>query len=187
MSGERSTLAMLMDNIPKCPCSWYDVIHLVHLHLVVGVTVTCARTDTSVPQIYDRLPISRSFTLEGQRGKLDANLRTPRYPFAPEDGGRLAPMAAELIDRFAILVAIRRFPSIGAADARLLRSNSYVRRQHYVRRSTCVPFRRFWGGVRREFMLRLSDPLHGNLGSHLRDALHEGNADALACLRIARA
>jgi hypothetical protein len=23
MSGERSTIAMLMDNIPRCPCSWY--------------------------------------------------------------------------------------------------------------------------------------------------------------------
>jgi hypothetical protein len=34
-----------------------------------------------------------------------------------EDGGRLAPMAAELVDRLAILVDVRRFPSMGAALA----------------------------------------------------------------------
>jgi hypothetical protein len=93
------------------------------------------------------------------------------YPFAMEDGGRLAPMAAELVDRLAILVDVRRFPSMGAADSRSLRSDSYVRMQHFVRRSTSVPFRRFWGDVRREFMQRLSAALHGTLGSYLRDAL----------------
>jgi hypothetical protein len=31
------------------------------------------------------------------------------YPFAMEDMGRLAPMAAELVDRLAVLVAVRRF------------------------------------------------------------------------------
>jgi hypothetical protein len=25
MSGERSTTAMLMDHIPRCPCSWYVI------------------------------------------------------------------------------------------------------------------------------------------------------------------
>jgi hypothetical protein len=34
------------------------------------------------------------------------------YPFGPEEGGRLAPMAGELVDRLAILVALRRFPGI---------------------------------------------------------------------------
>jgi hypothetical protein len=33
-----------------------------------------------------------------------------------------------------------------------LRSDSYVRMQHFVRRSTYVPFRRFLGDVRREFI-----------------------------------
>jgi hypothetical protein len=28
MSGERSTAAMLMDHIPRCPCSWY----IINLH-----------------------------------------------------------------------------------------------------------------------------------------------------------
>jgi hypothetical protein len=68
-----------------------------------------------------------------------------------EDGGRLAPMAAELVDRLAILVAIRRFPCMRAADSRSLRSGSYVLMEHFVRRSTSVPFRRFLGDVRREF------------------------------------
>jgi hypothetical protein len=43
-----------------------------------------------------------------------------------EDGGRLAPMSAELVDRLAILVDVRRFPCMGAADSRSLRSDSYV-------------------------------------------------------------
>jgi hypothetical protein len=71
--------------------------------------------------------------LGAQNGKLDADLRnsallgTPSvqsihdyYPFAVEDGGRLAPMAAELVDRLAILVAVRRFRGMGAADSRSL-------------------------------------------------------------------
>jgi hypothetical protein len=36
-------------------------------------------------------------------------------------------------------------------------------------------------------MQRLSAFLHGTLGSYLRDALHEGNADVVACLPIPRA
>jgi hypothetical protein len=84
-------------------------------------------------------------------------------------------MAAELVDRLAILVAVRRFPGMGAADSRSLRSNSYVPMRHFVRRSTFVPFRRFWGDVRRDFMQRLSAALHGTLGSYLRDAFQEGS------------
>jgi hypothetical protein len=38
-----------------------------------------------------------------------------------EDGGRLAPMEAELVDRVAILVAVRRFHVMGVADPRSLR------------------------------------------------------------------
>jgi hypothetical protein len=44
-----------------------------------------------------------------------------------------------------------------------LRSDSYVRMQHFVRRSTYVPFRRFLGDVRREFMQRLPAAHHGTL------------------------
>jgi hypothetical protein len=44
------------------------------------------------------------------------------YPFAVEDGGGLAPMAGELADRLAILVAFRRFPlGMNATDSRSLR------------------------------------------------------------------
>jgi hypothetical protein len=106
MSGERSICAMLIDHIPRCPCSWY-VIHLhdrivrvleefmleagatkgrdlrlevrrirsgasqnrlvdvvwldltaSHRHIVVDVTVTCAHTNTCVPHIGARLPLS---------------------------------------------------------------------------------------------------------------------------------
>jgi hypothetical protein len=58
-------------------------------------------------------------------------------------------MAAELVDRLAILVADRRFPGIGVADSRSLRSYRYVRMQDFDRRSPCVPFGRFLGDVRR--------------------------------------
>jgi hypothetical protein len=100
-----------------------------------------------------------SLALGAQHGKLDADLRTiallgtpsvqlihDYYSFAMEDGGRLAPMAAELVDRLAILVVVRRSHGIGAADPRSLRNDNYLRIQHFVRRSTYVPFRRFWGG-----------------------------------------
>jgi hypothetical protein len=66
-----------------------------------------------------------SLALGGEHGKLDADLRTSAflgtpsvhsihdyYPFALADGGRLGPMAVELVDRRAILVAARRFPSM---------------------------------------------------------------------------
>jgi NAD-specific glutamate dehydrogenase len=104
-----------------------------------------------------------------------------------EDGGRLAPMAAELVDRLAIWVGARRFHGMGAADSRSLRSNNYVRMQHFVRRSIYVPFRRFLGDVRREFMQRLYAALHGTMGSYLRDAFQEGSAEAVACLPVPRA
>jgi hypothetical protein len=147
-----------------------------------------------------KILVSPSLALRAQNGKLDADLRTfallgtpsfqsihEYYRFAMEDGGRLAPMAAELVDRLVILVAVRRFPGVGAADSRSLRPESSVCMQHFVRRSTCVPFRRFWGDLRREFMQRLSAALHGTMGSYLRDAFHEGSADAVACLPLPRA
>jgi hypothetical protein len=42
-------------------------------------------------------------------------------------------MAAELVDRMAILVAVRRFPGMCDAYSRPLRSDSYVRMRHLVR------------------------------------------------------
>jgi hypothetical protein len=105
-----------------------------------------------------RLSLLGSLALGAQHGKIGADLRTyallgtpsvhsihDYYQFAMEDGGRVASMTAELVDRMAILVADRRFPGMGAADSRSLRSHSYVRMQHFVRRTTYVPFRRFWG------------------------------------------
>jgi hypothetical protein len=94
------------------------------------------------------------------------------YPIALEDGGRLAPMAAELVDRLvAILVALGRFHGIGATDSRSLCYATYARMKHVVRRSTLIiPFRRFWGDVRREFMQRRFASLHGTSVSYLCDA-----------------
>jgi hypothetical protein len=101
-----------------------------------------------------------------------------------EDGGRLAPMVAELVDRLAILVVVRRFLGMGALDSRSLPSDNYVRMQTFVRRTTSCPFWRFWGDVRREFMQRLYATLHGTMGSYLRDAFREGGAHAVACLIV---
>jgi hypothetical protein len=44
---------------------------------------------------------------------------------------------------------------MGASDSRSLRSGSYVRMQHFIRRSTYFSLRRFLGHVH-----RLSTPLH---------------------------
>jgi hypothetical protein len=90
-----------------------------------------------------------------QQTVLDANVRTSSslgtpsfesvhvyYPFALEDGGRLAPMTAiDLVDRLAILVVVRRFPSMGATEYRFLRSESYARMKEFVWQSTYVPYR----------------------------------------------
>jgi hypothetical protein len=125
--------------------------------------------------------------LGAQHGTLDADLCTyallgtpsvqpihDYIPFAMEEGGRLAPMSAELVDRLAILVAVRRFHGMGVADSRYLRTDSYVRMEHFDLQSTYVPFRRFGGDVRRELMQCLSAALHGTLGSYLRAAFQEG-------------
>jgi hypothetical protein len=65
--------------------------------------------------------------------------------------GSLRPLlflAAELADRLAILVAVRRFPGMGVADSRSLRSVINASMQHSVRRTTYVSLLRFffWGG-----------------------------------------
>jgi hypothetical protein len=49
------------------------------------------------------------------------------------------------VDRLFILVAVRRFHDMGDDGSRSLRFDNYVRMQHFVRRSTYIPFRRFWG------------------------------------------
>jgi hypothetical protein len=138
--------------------------------------------------------------LGAQHGKLDADLRTfallgtpsvqsvhDHYPFALEDGDRLAQMVPETVDRMVILVAVRRFLGMGAIDSRSLRSDRCVRMQHFVRRTSYIPFQRFLGDVRREFMQRLFAALHGALGSYLRDALQEGNAHVVTYLHVPRA
>jgi hypothetical protein len=131
-----------------------------HRHHVIHVTITSARTNTNVPRIDARLPLSGSLALRAQHGKLDVDLRTSPllgtpsvqsvhdyYPFAMEDGGRLTPMADELVDRMAILVAVRRFFGMGAANSRSLRYDSYVRMQDCARRTTCAyeVLGVFWG------------------------------------------
>jgi hypothetical protein len=135
---------------------WLDFV-APHRHVVVDVTDASARTNTNVPRI-GRLPLHGSLVLGAQHGKLEADLRTSallgtpsvmsihdNYPFAMENGGRWAPMAAELVNHMAILVAFSRFHGMGVADSRSLRRSIYVRMQHFVRRTTLVLFRRFWG------------------------------------------
>jgi hypothetical protein len=86
---------------------WLDFM-APHRHLVVDVTVTSARTNTNVPCTCARIPLHGSLALGAHHGKTDADLRTSAllgtpsvqsihdyYPFAMEDGGRLAPMLTE--------------------------------------------------------------------------------------------
>jgi hypothetical protein len=82
---------------------------------------------------------------------------------------------------------VRRFPVMGAADSCSLPSGKYARMQHFVRRTTYIPFRHLLGNVRREFMQHLFATLHGTLGTYLRDALQEGSADVVVCLLVPRA
>jgi hypothetical protein len=91
--------------------------------------------------------------MRAQQAKMDFDLRTSSslgtpsiksvhvyYPLTLEDGGRLAPMGVDFVYRLAILVALRRFPSMVAADSHsLLRNECYARRKEFVRRSTYVP------------------------------------------------
>jgi hypothetical protein len=69
-----------------------------HRHIIVDLTVTNARTNTSVLQVGARLPLPGSLTLEAQQCKLDADIRTfalfgtpsvqsvhDYYPFAQEN------------------------------------------------------------------------------------------------------
>jgi hypothetical protein len=118
-------------------------------------TATSARTNTNVPHVGSRLPLPGCLVLGAQHGKLGADLRT---------------LAAELVDRMAILVVVRRFIGMGDADPRSLQSNGFVRMHHFVRRTTIVPFRRFGRCNCREFMQRIIAILHDTFGSYLRDA-----------------
>jgi hypothetical protein len=123
---------------------WLDFM-APHRHIVVDVTVTSARTNTNVPRVDTRLPLSGNLASGAHHNKLDADLRTSAvlgtpsvpsvhdyYPFALEDGGRLAPMANKLADRLVILVAVRRFHGMGAANSRSLRFDSYVPMSHFA-------------------------------------------------------
>jgi hypothetical protein len=107
-----------------------------------------------------RLPFPGSLALGAQHGKLEADFRTSAllgtpsvqsvhyyYPFALEDGGRLAPMAYELVYRLAILVADHRFHGMGDADSRSTHSDNYVFMQHFVRRYASIHFRLIVGGA----------------------------------------
>jgi hypothetical protein len=84
---------------------WLDVM-TPYRHLVVDLTVTSDRTNTNVPRIGARHPLPGSLALGAQHGNIDVDLRTSAllgtpsdqsvhdyYPFAMEDGGRLAHMA----------------------------------------------------------------------------------------------
>jgi hypothetical protein len=123
-----------------------------HCYMVVDTTVTSARMNTSIPQIGARFPLPGGLALGAQQGKLDADLRTSAllgtpsilsvhdyYPFALEDGGLFAPMAAALVDCLAILVASRRRLGIGGVDSFSLESESYVRMRTFVRRRILFP------------------------------------------------
>jgi hypothetical protein len=122
--------------------------------------------------------------LGAQHGKLDADLRTSAllgtpsvqsihdyYPFAMEDGGRLAPMVVELVDRLAILLVVHRFPGMCADDSRSLRSGMLCPYATFCSSIYLCSVSAFFGDVRRELMQRLFAALHGTLGSYFRDAL----------------
>jgi hypothetical protein len=93
-------------------------------------------------------------------------------------------MAVDLVDHLAIIVAVRRFLSMGAADSRSLRSESYTRMNEFARRSTPSPFRRFLGGVCvvRSRNVFLWSFVARWVPIYLRDAVQGGGAAGVACL-----
>jgi hypothetical protein len=118
---------------------WLDFMAS-HRHLVVDVTATSARANTNDPRVGARLPLPGNLALGAQHSKLHADLRTSAllgtssaqwvhdyYPFAMENGARLAPIAVEMDDRLAILVAYLRFLGMGDDDSRSLRYDIYAR------------------------------------------------------------
>jgi hypothetical protein len=96
-------------------------------------------------------------------------------------------MVIELVDRLANLVAIRRFLGMGVVDFRSLRFDNHVGMQNFVRPSSYVPFRRYWGmccdNSRNVFLLLFMVLL----GSYHCGALQEGSADVVVCLHVLRA
>jgi hypothetical protein len=59
-------------------------------------------------------------------------------------------MAVGLVDRLAVLVGVRCFPSLSVADSCSSRPKSYARMKDFIRRSRHFPFRRYILGVRRD-------------------------------------
>jgi hypothetical protein len=94
--------------------------------LVLDVTITSARTNSSVPAVEAPLPFHVSPAAPAQQGKLEVDLRTaesistPTVQFAPGyypfafDARRLALMAVEIVYRLAIMGIVRRFSCMGA-------------------------------------------------------------------------
>jgi hypothetical protein len=80
-----------------------------------------------------------------------------------------------MVDLFAILVVVRRSPSLGVADFSSTWSESDARIKELFRRSIMhVPFCRFLGDACREFMHLLSTVFHDALGFYcFRDTLQE--------------
>jgi hypothetical protein len=104
-----------------------------------------------------------------------------------EDGGRLAPMAVELVDR---LACWRQF--VASLAWVLLTLALCALKAMSVCRISFVELLMFlfdvFGGMSDVnscngfFAAR-----HGTLGSYLRDALHGGSGNAVACLLVLRA
>jgi hypothetical protein len=87
--------------------------------LSVGTTVTSARKKCSVPVMGAPLPPRDSLAIWDQQAKLGVNLCTSSslgtpsfhfahnyYPFALDHGGRLAPMAVDIVVRLTVLVSV---------------------------------------------------------------------------------
>jgi hypothetical protein len=80
-----------------------------------------------------------SFMMISVLRRLLAYLRSSRFMTSIpslEDGGRLATMAVELVDRFIIMLVVRRFHSMRVLLRCSKRSDKYVRMKEFVCRST---------------------------------------------------
>jgi hypothetical protein len=85
-----------------------------------------------------------------------------------------------MVDRLAFLVAIWRFPDMGAVEPLSLWFESYVRMEEFVRRFTSGPLMWFLGAVRWEFMQRVYVALHVTLLGFISCRLRVGSESKLS-------
>eukprot|EP00873_Tetraselmis_striata_P042616 jgi/Tetstr1/462880/TSEL_007829.t1 len=129
---------------------------------------------------------------EAEHGKLAAYRRASSapvqgvhryYPLVVEDRGRLGKSALTVVYIFAVLLAVRNFPSSPSAPTScFLRGQSLQALRNFVA-SQPAEFRHHMSRTRRGLLQRVSACVHGTLGGILSAGVQMAKSDACACAR----